>query len=260
MLAPRDTQTRQRKSLDGLWRSARPGRRRPRRELVAGATAQAREIPVPSSYNDIFPEAECTTTSAMLGMRPSFASRRDGPRADRAAVRLRDPPCGGLGQRHSGGRARGRLTPFEADVTDSSTWRREPGHGRRQQRPEMASIPPVTWSTPRTGPGSTFPRLLQLRGAAPYRSAVLDAALLRRRHLRCHRARRSEGTVSYDVDAVDAQDLTVKVTLRTRKAPRSPSRRATLARSRSPTCARGARVRATCTSSRSNSGGTAPGR
>src|SRR5215210_967410 len=59
MLAPRDTATRERKSLNGLWRfrldAAGEGR-------VEGWWMQrlprSREVPVPASYNDVFPEAE----------------------------------------------------------------------------------------------------------------------------------------------------------------------------------------------------------
>src|SRR4051794_14361587 len=58
MLAPRDTATRERKSLNGLWRFALDptgvGRgERWYERLPAGA----REMPVPASYNDVFPEA-----------------------------------------------------------------------------------------------------------------------------------------------------------------------------------------------------------
>ena len=59
MLAPRDTPTRERKSLNGLWRfaidPAGVGRDQGwQRELPVGT----REIPVPASYNDLFPDRE----------------------------------------------------------------------------------------------------------------------------------------------------------------------------------------------------------
>jgi beta-glucuronidase len=59
MLRPQDTPTRERKSLDGLWRFALDpegvGRTNGWWERPL---AGAREIPVPSSYNDLFTEAE----------------------------------------------------------------------------------------------------------------------------------------------------------------------------------------------------------
>jgi beta-glucuronidase len=59
MLPPRDTATRERKSLDGLWRFALDTEGAGRRNgWWERPLAGAREIPVPSSYNDLFPEAE----------------------------------------------------------------------------------------------------------------------------------------------------------------------------------------------------------
>ena len=59
MLPPRDTATRERKSLDGLWTFAldAEGAGRTDRWWERPLTG-AREIPVPSSYNDVFPEAD----------------------------------------------------------------------------------------------------------------------------------------------------------------------------------------------------------
>ena len=59
MLAPQDTPTRERKSLDGLWRFALDAESVGRTEgWWERPLAGGREIPVPSSYNDVFPEAE----------------------------------------------------------------------------------------------------------------------------------------------------------------------------------------------------------
>src|SRR5688572_2514121 len=59
MLAVRDTPTRERKSLDGLWRFALDGEGNGRDESWPGGLPDsAREMPVPASYNDVFPEAE----------------------------------------------------------------------------------------------------------------------------------------------------------------------------------------------------------
>jgi beta-glucuronidase len=59
MLRPRDTPTRERRSLNGLWDFALDASGEGRsagwwRRPLAGA----RQIPVPASYNDVFPEAE----------------------------------------------------------------------------------------------------------------------------------------------------------------------------------------------------------
>ena len=58
MLRPQDTATRERKRLDGLWRFALdPGAAGRRERWWAGPLAGAREMPVPASYNDIYPDA-----------------------------------------------------------------------------------------------------------------------------------------------------------------------------------------------------------
>src|SRR3954452_16028155 len=59
MLAPRDTATRERPSLDGLWRFALDASNAGRRDgRWRGPLAATREVPVPASYNDIFPGAD----------------------------------------------------------------------------------------------------------------------------------------------------------------------------------------------------------
>ena len=76
-------------------------------------------MPVPASYNDIFPRPRCATTSATPGTRPASGCPRGGPgerivlRFDaathRAVVWVGDTQVA----EHEGG-----YTPFEADVTD----------------------------------------------------------------------------------------------------------------------------------------------
>ena len=59
MLAPRDTATRERESLDGLRRFSLDSAGGGRPEgWPPGLPAGAREIPVPASFNDVFAEAE----------------------------------------------------------------------------------------------------------------------------------------------------------------------------------------------------------
>ena len=97
MLAPIDTSTRQRKSLNGLWRfvldadgAGRSG------AWWNGLPAGAREMPVPASYNDIFPWS---------GERIVL---RFGSATHRAVVWVN----GSQVTEHEGG-----YTPFEADIT-----------------------------------------------------------------------------------------------------------------------------------------------
>ncbi len=57
--APRDTATRERKSLNGLWRFALDAAGAGRGQgWWEGLPAAAREMPVPASYNDVFPEPD----------------------------------------------------------------------------------------------------------------------------------------------------------------------------------------------------------
>jgi beta-glucuronidase len=70
MLALRDTATRERKSLDGLWRFTLDAAGAGREGWQYGLPAGARGIPVPASYNDVFPE-------------PEIRDQRPGPRSTR---------------------------------------------------------------------------------------------------------------------------------------------------------------------------------
>ena len=129
MLAPRDTPTRERKSLDGLWRflvdSEGVGRER---GWQNGLPLDAREMPVPSSYNDIYPEAEVhghvgnawyeTTVRVPLRWSGERIVLRFGAATHRAIVWVNGIQVA----EHAGG-----FTPFEADVTDAV----EPGAEQR---------------------------------------------------------------------------------------------------------------------------------
>ena len=58
MLRPRETRTRERRSLDGLWRFALDPDGVGRAEQWWNrCLVGAREVPVPSSYNDVFADA-----------------------------------------------------------------------------------------------------------------------------------------------------------------------------------------------------------
>lgn len=120
MLAPRDTATRERKSLDGLWRfAADPAGSGRDQRWWDGLPSGAREIPVPASYNDVFPEPEIRDhvgdvwyeTTARVPAR--WAGQRIVLRFGSATHRAVAWVNGRQVAEHEGG-----YTPFEADVTD----------------------------------------------------------------------------------------------------------------------------------------------
>jgi beta-glucuronidase len=145
MLPPRDTPTRERKSLNGLWRfvldAAERGRADEwwRREL-----GDAREVPVPASYNDMFADSEVrehvgdawyqTVARVPAGWRDSRIVLRFDSATHRAVVWVNETEV----LSHEGG-----YTPFEADVSELV----EPGGEVRitavvDNRLSWQSIPP----------------------------------------------------------------------------------------------------------------------
>jgi beta-glucuronidase len=120
VLVPRDTPTRERKSLDGLWRFQLDAEGAGRRQgWFDGLPAGAREIPVPASYNDIFPDDAVRNhvgdawyeTAVMVPER--WAGQRIVVRFGSATHRALVWVNGAQVAEHEGG-----YTPFEADVTD----------------------------------------------------------------------------------------------------------------------------------------------
>ena len=120
MLRPRETPTRERKSLNGLWRFALDGDQRGRRERWwERDLADAREIPVPASYNDIFADAAVrehvgdawyqTLVRVPTGWRDRRTVLRFDSATHRAVVWVDETQV----MEHEGG-----YTPFEADVTE----------------------------------------------------------------------------------------------------------------------------------------------
>ena len=120
MLPPRDTPTRERKSLVGLWRFALDAESVGREAgWQAGLPEDAREMPVPSSYNDIFPDDDLhdhvgdvwyeTRFRVPAGWSGQRVVLRFGAATHRAVVWVDGIEVA----RHEGG-----FTPFEADVTD----------------------------------------------------------------------------------------------------------------------------------------------
>jgi len=81
MRASRDTPTRECKSLDGLWQAwldaggiSRGG------GWFSGLPAGAREMPVPTSYNDPYPDAEGARPRGRYVIQDPYSRRRAGRR------------------------------------------------------------------------------------------------------------------------------------------------------------------------------------
>ena len=120
MLRPQDTATRERKSLNGLWRFALDADGVGRDEgWWNGPLAGAREVPVPASYNDIFADAEVRDHvgdvwyQTLTRVPARWAGERIVLRFDAATHGAVAWLNGTQVVEHQGG-----YTPFEADVTD----------------------------------------------------------------------------------------------------------------------------------------------
>ena len=121
MLRPKDTATRERKSLDGLWRFALDADGTGRRDGWYRRPLPGRaEAPVPSSYNDLFADAAVRDHvgdawyQTVVRVPVRWGGERIVLRCDAATHRA----VAWVGDtevvRHEGG-----YTPFEADVTDA---------------------------------------------------------------------------------------------------------------------------------------------
>jgi beta-glucuronidase len=120
MLRPQDTATRERKSLNGLWAFRLDAAAAGRAEgWWRGRLADAREMPVPASYNDIVPDLKVRDHvgdawyQTVVRVPARWAGERIVLRFDaathRGVVWVNDVRVA----EHEGG-----YTPFEADVTD----------------------------------------------------------------------------------------------------------------------------------------------
>ena len=120
MLRPQDTATRERKSLNGLWRFVLDPEGRGRQDgWYRSRLADAREMPVPASYNDVLADAAVRDHVGDVWYQTTVRVPRgwDGQRivlhlesaTHRATVWVGDTEV----VSHEGG-----YTPFEADVTD----------------------------------------------------------------------------------------------------------------------------------------------
>lgn len=120
MLKARETATRDRKSLDGLWRFALDAGGRGRQEgWWRQRLAGAREIPVPASYNDLFAAAEVRNHVGDVWYQ-TVARIPERWRGERIVLRFDAATHSAVVWvddtqvvEHEGG-----YTPFETDVTD----------------------------------------------------------------------------------------------------------------------------------------------
>jgi beta-glucuronidase len=120
VLRPRETRTRERRSLDGLWSFALdPDGVGRAEEWYKQSLPGAREAPVPSSYNDVFADASIRDYVGEVWYQTSvrvperWAGGRIVLRLDAATHRATAWVNGKEVVEHAGG-----YTPFEADVTE----------------------------------------------------------------------------------------------------------------------------------------------
>jgi beta-glucuronidase len=120
MLRPRDTATRERRSLDGLWQFAVDADGVGRDEgWWNGPLPGAREVPVPASYNDLFADARVRNHvgdvwyQTLVRVPARWAGQRIVLRFDAATHGAVAWVDGTRVAEHQGG-----YTPFEADLND----------------------------------------------------------------------------------------------------------------------------------------------
>ena len=140
MLRPQDTSTRERKPLTGLWRFALdPAAEGRRSRWFAGPLANAREMAVPASFNDIVTDPAVreyfgdiwyqTTVRVPRGWADQRIVLHFESATHRATVWVNDAEV----VSHEGG-----YTPFEADVTEHVRPGEAPAvHSGHQVRPEL---------------------------------------------------------------------------------------------------------------------------
>jgi beta-glucuronidase len=142
VLRPRDTATRERRSLDGLWRFALDAEGRGRQEgWWKERLRDAREIPVPASFNDIFAQAEARNHVGDVWYQ-TVVRVPERWRGERIVLRFDAATHSAVvwvgeeqAMEHEGG-----YTPFEADVTELV----EPG---REVRITAVVSNVLTWHT-----------------------------------------------------------------------------------------------------------------
>ena len=218
MLAPRDTPTRERRSLNGLWRFvADPDGVGREQRWQEGLPDGALEMPVPSSYNDIYPDLALhdhvgeVWYETSVRVSPRWAGERIMVRFGSATHRAVVWVNGVEVARHEGG-----FTPFEADVTDVLELGAENTVIVAVDNVlHWQSIPPGYVDQTPDGPRQ---RLLFdfFNYAGLHRSVWLYTTP--RAHVRDVMVTTglsgSTGTVDYEVETQDAEDLEVRVSLK----------------------------------------------
>ena len=121
MLRPRDTSTRERKNLNGLWQFALD--RQARVDPASGSRDRpgAREMAVPASFNDIAADAAVRDYFGDIWYQTSVWIPRgwqDGASCSTSSPRPTAPRCGSTTTKWSHTKAD---TPFEADITEHVT-------------------------------------------------------------------------------------------------------------------------------------------
>ena len=218
MLAPHDTSTRERKSLDGLWKFSLDADGAGRRDgWWNGLPAGAREMPVPASYNDVYPEAAVhdhigeVWYETVVWVPARWADERIvlhfESATHRAVVWVNDTQVA----EHEGG-----YTPFEADVTDVV-------HQGAENRLTVAVDNVLTWQSIPPGLVEETPDGRRQRYFHDFFNyAGLHRPVWLYTTPRAHIADvtvvsgmdGSTGTVRYDVATESADDLEVRVALR----------------------------------------------
>ncbi|MFP5334689.1 MAG: beta-glucuronidase [Actinomycetes bacterium] len=218
MLRPTDTATRERKSLNGIWAFRLDAEGAGRRHgWWQAPLAEAREIPVPASYNDVLVDAGArdhigdawyeTTARVPRG----WAGQRVVLRLDAATHRAVVWVNGVQVAEHEGG-----YTPFEADVTEIVT----PGEEMRvtavvDNTLTWQSIPPgVVEQTPAGRQQVYWHDFFNFAGLhrsvwlySTPRAHVSDVTVVTGRD-------GSTGTVEYRVESTGADGLAVRAVLR----------------------------------------------
>jgi len=152
MLRPQDSVTRECKSLDGLWQFALDADGVGRDEgWWAGPLADARDIPVPASYNDIFADPDVRNHvgdvwyQSLVRVPARWAGERIVLRFDAATHGAIVWVNGTRVAEHQGG-----YTPFEVDITDVV----EPG---AEHRVTVVVNNLLTWQTIPPGYATSTP-------------------------------------------------------------------------------------------------------
>ena len=173
MLRPQDTSTRERKNLNGLWQFALDPDGQGRSDALVRRSAGRRAGDGRAGQLQRHRRRRGGARLLRRRLVPAhgLGAARLGRPADRAALRVRDPPRHGLGERRRGGLPRGRLHPVRgrhhrprharARRRGSPRWSTTPCTSSPSRRASSRTPPPAsgsaTGTTSSTTPASTAP-------------------------------------------------------------------------------------------------------